>query len=221
MTTPFSLDDVRAALSLPDFDGFGAQRRMMPAGRPVGSVGEGSVAPRLGGVLLLLYCTDRINLVLTQRPDYDGVHAGQVSFPGGRHEPPESLATTALRETHEEIGVLPSEVELMGQLTPLFVVPSNFEVHPFVGRYIGVGRPVFAPDQREVAALLEVPLETLLDPLTRVEESVKVRGGLLTRVPCFRVGEARVWGATAMILSEFLERIRYVRYLAGRWALDS
>lgn len=209
-----TLDDVRAALSLPDFDGFGAQRRMMPAGRPVGRAGEGSAGPRLSGVLLLLYCADdELHLVLTRRPDYDGVHSGQVSFPGGRHEPPEMLDTTALRETHEEIGILPSDVELLGGLTPLFVVPSNFEVHPFVGRYTGAGRPLFVPDVREVAAILEVPLRLLLDPATRVEESMELRGGLRLRVPCFRVGQHVVWGATAMMLSEFVERLRYVRHV--------
>lgn len=217
MTTSCTLDDVRAALSLPDFDGFGAQRRMMPAGRPVGRAGEGAAAPRLGGVLVLLYCAnEELHLVLTQRPDYDGVHSGQVSFPGGRHEPPETLETTALRETYEEIGVPAADVELIGSLTPLFVVPSNFEVHPFVGRFRRDGRPVFAPDVREVAAILEVPLRLLLDPATRVEESMELRGGLRLRVPCFRVGEHRVWGATAMMLSEFLQRLNYVRLIRER-----
>lgn len=217
MTTSCTLDDVRAALSLPDFDGFGAQRLMMPAGRPVGRAGEGATAPRLGGVLLLLYCVDeKLHLVLTRRPDYDGVHSGQISFPGGRHEPPETLEMTALRETHEEIGISPADVALLGGLTPLFVVPSNFEVHPFVGRYMRNKRPVFAPDTREVAAILEVPLRLLLDPATRVEEEMELRGGLRLRVPCFRVGEQRVWGATAMILSEFLQRLSYVKLIHER-----
>lgn len=217
MTSSCTLDDVRAALSLPDFDGFGAQRRMMPAGRPVGRAGEGSIGARLGGVLLLLYCADEeIHLVLTKRPDYDGVHSGQVSFPGGRHEPPETLEMTARRETHEEIGIPAADVEILGGLTPLFVVPSNFEVHPFVGRYVGQGRPSFVPDVREVAAILEVPLRLLLDPATRVEESMELRGGLRLRVPCFRVGEHRVWGATAMMLSEFLQRLNYVSHVRER-----
>ena len=213
MPSPCTFDDVRAALTLPDFDGFGAQRRMMPAGRPVGRAGEGADGPRLGGVLALLYCAeDELHLVFTKRPDYDGVHSGQVSFPGGRHEPPETLAATALRETCEEIGIPAADVELLGSLTPLFVVPSNFEVHPFVGRYTGAGRPRFVPDVREVAAILEVPLRLLLDPATLVEESMELRGGLRLRVPCFRVGEHAIWGATAMMLSEFLERLRYTRH---------
>lgn len=224
MSSPCTFDDVSAALTLPDFDGFGAQRRMMPAGRPVGRTGEGIAAPRLGGVLALLYCAeDELHLVFTKRPDYDGVHSGQVSFPGGRHEPPETLAATALRETGEEIGIPAAEVEILGSLTPLFVVPSNFEVHPFVGRFMGAGRPRFVPDVREVAAILEVPLRLLLDPATRVEESMELRGGLRMRVPCFRVGEHVIWGATAMMLSEFLERLRYARQWRERagFASDS
>jgi 8-oxo-dGTP pyrophosphatase MutT (NUDIX family) len=214
MITSCTFDDVRAALSLPDFDGFGAQRRMMPDARPVGRSPGRAGEPRLGGVLMLLYCVDgEAMLVLTRRPDYGGVHAGQVSCPGGRHEPPETLAATALRETYEEIGVRPAEVEIMGELTPLYVMPSDFEVHPFVGRFLGEGRPSFVPDTREVAAIIETPLRVLLDPATRAREEMEIRGGLRMMVPFFRLGEDKVWGATAMMLSEFVERLRYVTYL--------
>lgn len=214
MTISCTFDDVREALSLPDFDGFGAQRRMMPAGRPVGHAVEGAPPPRLGGVLVLLYCVDdQPHLVLIKRPTYEGVHSGQVALPGGAHEPPETLEATALREAHEEIGVRPEEVEIIGRLTPLFVVPSNFEVHPFVGRYTGPERPVFVPDAREVAAVVEAPLRMLLDPATRVEESMELRGGLRMRVPCFRVGAFSIWGATAMMLSEFIQRLAYVAHM--------
>ncbi len=212
MTPPCTLDDVRAALRLAAFDGPVAQRRMAPIARPMLRAAGRPEGPRLGAVLILLYCADDdLHVVLTQRPEYDGVHAGQVSCPGGRHEPPESLGQTALRETYEEIGVPPADVELLGQLTSLYVMPSDFEVHPFVGRYLGDGRPSFIPDTREVAAILEVPLRLLLDPATRAEEEMELRGGLRLPVPFFRVGEHRVWGATAMILSEFVERLRQVR----------
>lgn len=209
MATP-TLDHVRAALALPGFDGPAAQQRMAPVARPMARP-DLPGGPRLGGVLILLYCADdELHVVLTRRPDYDGVHAGQVSCPGGRHEPPESLGETALRETYEEIGVLPADVELLGRLSSLYVMPSDFEVHPFVGRYTGAGRPRFVPDTREVAAILEVPLRLLLDPATRAEEEMELRGGLRLDVPFFRVGEHKVWGATAMILSEFVERLRVV-----------
>ena len=206
-----TFDHVRAALNLAGFDGTAAQRRMAPISRPMSRPADRVIGPRLGGVLLLLYCADdELHIVLTKRPEYEGVHAGQVSCPGGRHEPPETLGDTALRETYEEIGVHPAEVELMGELTSLYVMPSDFEVHPFVGRYVGPGRPRFVPDTREVAAILEVPLRLLLDPATRAEEEMELRGGLRLHVPLFAVGEHKVWGATAMILSEFVERLRRV-----------
>lgn len=214
--SPLTFDHVRAALSLADFDGTAAQRRMAPVSRPMSRPTDRTAGPRLGGVLLLLYCADdELHIVLTKRPEYEGVHAGQVSCPGGRHEPPETLGDTALRETYEEIGVPPAEVELLGELTCLYVMPSDFEVHPFVGRYIGPGRPRFVPDTREVAAILEVPLRLLLDPATRAEEEMELRGGLRLRVPLFAVGEYKVWGATAMILSEFVERLRQVKPTYG------
>lgn len=207
---PCSLNEVRAALSLPDYDGFAAQRRMAPSSRPVGRFESQPGGPRLGGVLMLLYCAaDEVNLVLTRRPDYNGVHSGQVSCPGGRHEPPESLETTALRETFEEIGIRPEDVVVLGRLTPLYIPPSDFEVHPFVGCF-RAGRPFFAPDTREVAEIIEVPLAHLLDPATRVEETWELRG-VEVMVPFFRIGDHKVWGATAMMLSELVERIRYVR----------
>ncbi|HOU41226.1 MAG TPA: CoA pyrophosphatase [Promineifilum sp.] len=209
---PCTFDDVRAALALPGFDGAAAQRLMAPVLRPMSRPEGLASPPRLGAVLILLYCADdRLTLVLTQRPEYEGVHSGQVSCPGGRHEPPESLGATALRETYEEIGVPPAEVELLGELTPLYIMPSDFQVTPFVGRYVGPGRPRFVPDTREVAAILEVPLDLLLDPATRAEEEMELRGGLRLDVPFFRVNEGRVWGATAMMLSEFLARLRAAR----------
>ena len=209
---PITFDHVRAALNLAAFDGPAAQRRMAPVSRPMSRPNDRASGPRLGGVLLLLYCAnDELHIVLTKRPEYEGVHAGQVSCPGGRHEPPETLGDTALRETYEEIGVPPADIEIMGQLTSLYVMPSDFEVHPFVGRYVGSGRPRFVPDTREVAAILEVPLRLLLDPATRAEEEMELRGGLRLRVPLFIVGEHKVWGATAMILSEFVERLRRVQ----------
>ncbi|MCA9867076.1 MAG: CoA pyrophosphatase [Anaerolineales bacterium] len=216
MPTAYSLDNIRAALALPGFDGPAAQRRMAPVARPMARPNDQPNSPRLGGILILLYCVDdEFHIVLTQRPDYDGVHAGQVSCPGGRHEPPETLGETALRETWEEIGIPPADVELLGQLTPLYVMPSDFEVHPFVGRYTGAGRPRFVPDPREVAAILEVPLRLLLDPATRAKEEMELRGGLRLHVPFFRVGERRVWGATAMMLSELVERIRALGVMGG------
>ena len=207
--TARTLDDVRAALALPTFDGEAAQLLMAPALRPKERPAGLATTPRLGGVLLLLYCVDdELHLVLTLRPTYDGIHSGQVSCPGGRHGAPETLQATALRETEEEIGVPPVRIAILGPLTPLYILPSDYEVHPFVGFHDG-GRPLFAPHTREVAAIIETPLRLLLDPATRAEEEWDLRG-LRMAVPFFLVGEYKGWGATAMMISEFVERLRVV-----------
>lgn len=203
-----SLDDVRTALQLPEFDGHAAQQHMMPLARIRFRPDEREGTPRQGAVLLLLYChDDELYLVLTRRRDDLSSHPGQVSLPGGRQDPPETLAETALRETEEEIAVPPDEIRLLGQLTSLYIYPSDFEVQPFVGVYVGDGRPAFVPSPEEVAAIIEVPLDHLLDQSLRAEEPWQLRGMEVT-VPFFHLDGYKVWGATAMMLSEFAERLR-------------
>lgn len=205
---PCSLDDVRAALDLPEFDGHAAQQHMMPLARVRFRPDERGGTARQGAVLLLLYCReDELYLVLTRRRDDLSSHPGQVSLPGGRQDEGETPAQTALRETAEEIAVPPSAVELLGKLTPLYISPSDYEVQPFVGVYVGDGRPAFVPSPEEVAAIIEVPLDHLLDQSLRAEEPWQLRGMEVT-VPFFYLDGYKVWGATAMMLSEFAERLR-------------
>lgn len=163
--------------------------------------------PRPGGVMLLLYPHEgKIYLPLTRRPDYNGVHSGQVSFPGGKAEQEDhSLIETALRETEEEIGVQRSEVRIIGQLSEFFVAASNFQVLPVVG-YLEE-KPRFEPDATEVAAVLEARLDQLLDPTYQKVRDMDVRGYQL-RTPYFDVQGNVVWGATAMMLSEFISVLR-------------
>ncbi|MCP5098442.1 MAG: CoA pyrophosphatase, partial [Chloroflexi bacterium] len=166
--------------------------------------------PRVGGVLLLLYCVENeLHFVLTRRRDDLNSHGGQISFPGGRQEPGEPLQTTALRETDEEIGVSPTAVSILGHLTDIYIPPSDFEVHPFVGWYHENGKPTFNPATTEVAEIIEVPLAHLFDPNTRREEPWDFRGHQIT-IPFFEIEEHKVWGATAIMLSEFVERLRAV-----------
>jgi len=130
------------------------------------------------------------------------MHRGQISLPGGAREAGDvDFAQTALRETREELGVPEGMVELLGPLTPLYIPPSRFCVYPYVG-YTN-SSPTLHPDPQEVQAILEVPVEHLLDPHTRVVET-HVQDGQQFEVPVYRVVEQRVWGATAMILAEFL-----------------
>lgn len=210
MSHPFSVNEIELALRLPGFDGATAQIKMAPAPRPSQRPRGRSGQSRLGGVLLLLYCREsELNLILTLRRDDLQSHAGQVSFPGGRNEPDETLLDTALRETDEEIGIHASELTVLGELTPLYIFPSDFEVHPFVAWYANGERPSFHPHAGEVAELIEVPIRHLMDHSSRQEEMWSIRGFDL-RVPFFQVGEHKVWGATAMMLSEFIERLRAV-----------
>jgi 8-oxo-dGTP pyrophosphatase MutT (NUDIX family) len=197
--------DVKRALQSADFDTEAAQHKMVP--RPRGSrPPEMAGRPRQGGVLVILYLLNgRTHLVLTRRRDNLNSHAGQISFPGGRREEGESLKTTAVREAQEELSVNPSALNHLGRLACLYIPPSDYEVHPFVAWHDG--RPEFVPQVDEVAEILEVPLAHLVDPATYREEMWEIRG-FQVEVPYFLVDGHKVWGATAMMLSEFLERLR-------------
>ena len=147
-------------------------------------------------------------LVLTRRTDTVDTHRSQIAFPGGRHEDGEQFLDTALRETEEEIGVPREAVQVLGELPPFRIPPSGFIVHPFVGTVDA--RPAYEIDPREVAEVLEVPLPILLDPDIRAEEETEILGRPAT-VPFFDVpdlGRPPLWGATAMMLSGFLGRLR-------------
>lgn len=198
---------VRQALSLRDFDARAAHYYMLPTDRNRQRPPELPGQPRVGGVLLLLYSYQQtMHLVLTRRRDDLTSHAGQISFPGGKQEPGETAVQAALRETEEEIGVSTREISILGELTRIYIPPSDYEVHPFVGWMNGGKRPTFVPEPGEVAEILEVPLTHLLNPETREVGPIPVRGAMYT-VPYYNVNGHKVWGATAIMLSEFLARL--------------
>jgi 8-oxo-dGTP pyrophosphatase MutT (NUDIX family) len=202
-----SQEKIRQALTVPGFDGAVAQQQMIPRPRgvrPPEMAGE----PRQGAVLVALYDRDdATHLVLTRRRDDLNDHAGQISFPGGRREDGEFLRATALREAEEEIGLLPTNLTLLGRLTCLYIPPTDYEVYPYVAWHDG--RPVFRRQASEVAQIIEVSLAYLLDPANQHEEPWTYRG-MLIQVPFYLVESHKIWGATAMMLSEFLERLRAV-----------
>jgi 8-oxo-dGTP pyrophosphatase MutT (NUDIX family) len=168
------------------------------------------VIPRLAAVLLLLYPdADDLRLPLTVRSDRLPIHRGEVSLPGGAIDPDDDGPIgAALREAHEELGVPPDAVRVWGTLSPLYISPSNFRITPVVGLIDPV--PTLCPNDAEVSAVISVTVRELLDPALVVEEQWMLRGAEV-RVPFFAIAGHKVWGATAIVLSEFVARMRRVR----------
>jgi 8-oxo-dGTP pyrophosphatase MutT (NUDIX family) len=162
---------------------------------------------RIAAVLILLYPEQgSIHTVFMQRPDYDGVHGGQISFPGGKKETEDrDEVQTALREAHEETGIDPNEVDIVGTLTPLFIPVSNMIVTPVIGWTDR--RPVFHFHPGEVEFLIDADLRSLMEPSTVKTKPFEIRGELLD-VKYFDYENNTIWGATAMILHELLVILR-------------
>jgi 8-oxo-dGTP pyrophosphatase MutT (NUDIX family) len=158
---------------------------------------------RRSAVLILLY--EKENLImfpLIVRPVYAGVHSGQVALPGGSFDPADiELQTTALRETEEETGIKRSDIRILGKLTNLYIPPSNFLVTPFVG--VHTGKPIFIPDSIEVARIVEMEVEKIMDEKFIGEKKMNLASGVSVLTPYYDLDGLTVWGATAMILSEF------------------
>lgn len=165
---------------------------------------------RKSGVLALFYPHEsKWQMVFMKRTDDGKVHGGQISFPGGKAEPDDLDAThTALREAEEELGISPSNVSVMGNLSPLYIPPSNFMVYPTVG--FMTQRPQFIPEPKEVAAVIETDIDQLLLPETLRKEKIKVRRELVIEAPAFVVNGHVIWGATAMMLNELLTMVREI-----------
>jgi 8-oxo-dGTP pyrophosphatase MutT (NUDIX family) len=159
---------------------------------------------RKSSVLIVLYpAEESVFTVFIRRPDYAGVHSGQISFPGGKmeeHDP--TIIRTALRETEEEIGLPPHKITVLGPLTEIFVPPSNYMIYPFVG--VVESKPDLVPDGNEVAEIIHAGLPGLMDPQNQTIRKIKSSKGLITDAPCYMVNGHIIWGATAMILAELL-----------------
>lgn len=157
---------------------------------------------RESAVMLLLYpAGGSVHTLLIERPSYEGVHSGQLALPGGRKEINDTdLMHTAIRETHEEIGVLISREQIIGNLSPVFIPPSRFLVHPFVA-YLD-SQPDFIPDAREVESLIEVNLALFTDDSVKQRRRIAVGENMFVDAPCYEIGDKLLWGATAMMFSE-------------------
>lgn len=162
-------------------------------------------------VLALFYPdrNDETHLILILRKTYKGVHSAQVGFPGGKvEEQDDDLQMTALRETQEEVGVPEHQVQVIKHMTPMYIPPSNFTVHPFFG--VSDSTPDFIKQDEEVEGLIEVSLPHFLEESSVISTSVKTSYKIDVEVPAFKLNGHIVWGATAMMLSEVKDLLKKV-----------
>jgi 8-oxo-dGTP pyrophosphatase MutT (NUDIX family) len=190
----------RLAETLP---GVQAQLKFAPSPtRPGWTPGHFPGDTRTAAGLLLLYPREHdVAIPLTLRATGLARHAGQVSLPGGATDPGETLVDAALREASEEIGVDASSVRILGELTPVHVLVSGFTLHPIVG--VTDDRPHFVAAPGEVEEILEVSLDHVRDA-SRIGRGTRIREGVAIEYPYFDLLGHHVWGATAMILGEFI-----------------
>ena len=166
--------------------------------------------PRSASVMILLYQNESgdVEFPVTMRVSYEGAHSHQFSLPGGQFEELDiSFDETAIRETVEELGVEYENIEIIRQLSEIYIPPSNFLVYPYIGIY--TGEPNFTPEEREVQYIVPLDLEAFLNAEHEVFE--REFSGQVVEIPGYNIGdEEYLWGATAMILEEFKDYLKIV-----------
>ena len=180
-----------------------AQYEMSPAGRTkIKDLSFKLFKPKKSAVLILLFPhEENIKTVFIVRPVYNGVHSGQIAFPGGKFDKSDiNLKQTALRETHEEIGVPSNNIEIIGNLTDVYINPSNFLVTPFIG--YTPEKPNFIPNTQEVEKILTYDVFNLSNPAIKSQKKIKLSLGFEIMAPYYDLEVSTLWGATAMMVSE-------------------
>ncbi len=189
--------------------GNNAQLRLAPQLHLVTNVDEYNLNfARNSSVLILLFPDQsKISTVLIKRAEYPGVHSGQISFPGGKCEKTDSsIISTALREANEEIGITVSDIKIIGELTHLYIPRSNFIIYPVVS-YTSE-KPDFIVDKEEVNELILVDIDEFLNDNHILMKEFITSNKMSVSAPYYKINEHAVWGATAMIISEFVEIIK-------------
>ncbi len=179
-----------------------AHEKLAPKGRLKPDQFANKIAlAKKSAVLALFYLKEgKEYLLCIRRPKYEGTHSNQIAFAGGKCEDEDQdYLDTALRETHEEVGIYKDEIHVVGKLSSLYIPPSNFYVQPFLGVCLSEN-PKFKPDQREVEKLIEIELNELKN--FQVTHQSITKGTIKMRMPSYLYNQHIIWGATAMMIAE-------------------
>ena len=193
--------------------GRSAQERMAPIPLEMERFDKQQILNARKGAVLMLFCPseDKKSIIIPfiKRATYEGVHSGQIALPGGKKDLGDTdLGETALRETEEEIGVPRKHIQILGNLSDLYIPPSNFSVRPYIG--YSSFPPVFQIDEREVDRLVICKFDELTDEAIVKKKGMNLAGGTQIQAPYYEINKEVVWGATAMILSEFLTLLKKI-----------
>lgn len=199
-------EDIKKVL-LGKLPGEKSHRKMLPPNRVLKAAPQDKSVVKLSSVLLLLFIENgEIYCCLIKRPAHMKHHAGQIALPGGRLELGETALETAFRETFEEIGIPASQINILGSLSDFYVEVSRFQIHPFVG-WLNT-KPTFKLNKFEVEKTILFPIRKFKTPFNEV--ILETVSGKLN-VPCIQFENEIIWGATAMILSEFSDVLDQIK----------
>ena len=195
---------------LGELPGSGAHIKMLPPGRRLKTDEHDLSSVKMSSVLILIFPEgDQLFTCLTKRPSTMKHHPGQISFPGGKVEKDDvSAEMTALREAHEEVGIDPASIEILGKLSDVYVEVSKFSIQPFLAW--ADRKPDFLVDFEEVEELILFPISDYFIDETIRETELQTAIGLST-VKYYPCNDKIIWGVTAMILAELIEILRRLR----------